>query len=115
MTPANSEAPREAVGELGLLDRYDALRERAEDRHELTIDALPTFTHTLIGEQAGGTVSTKVSSPELASLAAKYVHMRDSAMAELVLGDDNVMLDFFVDVRALAASVLSQAEGTPRK
>lgn len=88
-TPENSEAPRENRAGLGLLDRFDSLVERItpENRHP---------------EMHVG----KVSSPELASLAAKYLDftINDPAFAQVQ-----------ADVRALAASVLAQAEGTPRK
>lgn len=53
--------------------------------------------------------ATKVSSPELASLAAKYVNLRDGQFADFFVGDDQKAIDFFQDVRRLAASVLSQA------
>lgn len=51
-------------------------------------------------------IAGKVSSPELASLAAKYIDftINDPAFAQTQ-----------ADVRALAASVLAQAEGNPRK
>jgi hypothetical protein len=60
--------------------------------------------------------NAKVSSPELATLAAKYVNMSDAEMAA-VFEDENAEYPspFLADVRRLAASVLAQAEGTPRK
>lgn len=56
----------------------------------------------------------KVSSPELASLAAKYVNF-DAGQLELYNAKIGEHAQFVKDVRALAASVLAQAEGTPRK
>lgn len=112
LTPGNSEAPREAVGELGLLERYDALRERAEDRQELTLNAVPSMTHSVTTSEAtSGTLSSlKVSSPELVSLAAEYLALSDSDLAHHLSDPASV-----AEVQRLAASVLAQAEGTPHK
>ena len=53
----------------------------------------------------------KVSSPELASLAAKYVSMSDAEMRSWTDGNTKRELQerFWADIRRLAASVLSQA------
>ena len=60
---------------------------------------------------------TKVSSPELASLAAKYVNMTDQEMWALFADDRTIRYEegdepvpAYADVRRLAASVLAQAE-----
>lgn len=95
-TPESSEAPRENREGLGLLDRFDATA------------ALQ------MGEESRG---TKVSSPELASLAAKYLDFDVSALEYVYPFDpaNERANAFAADVRSLAASVLAQAEGTPRK
>jgi hypothetical protein len=54
----------------------------------------------------------KVSSPELASLAAKYLDAQPAEFEQLHWTRACEIAD---DVRSLAASVLAQAEGTPRK
>lgn len=54
----------------------------------------------------------KVSSPELASLAAKYVNVDTLELMDL---DRTAAFELCLDVRRLAASVLSQAEGDPTK
>lgn len=93
LTPENSEAPRESRGDIGLLERFDATA------------ALQ------MGEESRG---AKVSSPELASLAAKYVNMTDGEYwAAMAL--PSRQHELAVDMRSLAASVLAQAEGNPRK
>lgn len=56
--------------------------------------------------------TAKVSSPELASLAAKYVNIDTLELMDL---DRTAAFELCMDVRSLAASVLAQAEGTPRK
>jgi hypothetical protein len=53
-------------------------------------------------------MTRKQSSPELSSIAAKYVRMTNAKMFEIVAPDDAIR--FFRDVRKLAASVLSQDE-----
>ncbi len=52
----------------------------------------------------------KVSSPELASLAAKYVNLSEEDVHHEA-SQHGDMSSFAADVRRLAASVLSQAEG----
>lgn len=57
----------------------------------------------------------KVSSPELATLAAKYVSMTDEGFETRLLFDDGFVRSDYAkellrDVRALAASVLAQAQ-----
>jgi hypothetical protein len=110
LTPENSEAPRESRGgELG--ERFDGLRKLQDERAVKVAEYL--------GQTPG-----KVSSPELASLAAKYVNMSDNQMRNVMGGlePDGRPADtsglhkaFCEDIRSLAASVLAQAEGTPRK
>lgn len=106
LTPENSEAPRESRGDVGLVERFDAARERVEDRirHEILSGAG-------LGVDASGAARTKVSSPELASLAAKYIDTSAAWLASM----DGDMEELARDIRSLAASVLAQAEGTPRK
>lgn len=81
------------------------------------MDEIPELTP----ERADAALAyAKRSSPELASLAAKYVNLNDAEMAVLSFGGsrredgvpDYVVTDweaFANDVRRLAASVLSQA------
>jgi hypothetical protein len=104
-TPENSEAPRESRGDLGLVERFDAARNIAEKRDANVYEGTPAMVERL---QALG----KVSSPELASLAAKYVNIDTLELMDL---DHTAAFELCMDVRSLAASVLTQAEGTPRK
>lgn len=108
LTPESSEQPRETRYGLPLVERFDALRERAAERYgavEMTVtDRLNGIEHT--------TQRGKVSSPELASLAAKYVNF-ELALGARLTDQENTQL--WADVRSLAASVLAQAEGNHRK
>lgn len=91
MTPESSEQPRETREGLPLSERFDGLVERitSENRHPET--------------QVG-----KVSSPELASLAAKYVNWTSEDVRYAVEGSR--VASMAADIRSLAASVLSQSE-----
>lgn len=89
-TPESSEAPRE--------NRAGAKRAWFDENPELK------------QEHVDYLLSTKVSSPELASLAAKYVGMDRDGYVEAVTGNKAHFDAFIADVRALAASVLAQAE-----
>jgi hypothetical protein len=109
LTPENSEAPRENRAG-SLVDRLDGLRARVEGR--LAAGTVPSR-----GVGGGGAFErveapAKVSSPELASLAAKYLNMTEQELQEAVEWDTEPVLK---DIYSLAASVLAQAEGTPRK
>lgn len=124
LTPENSEAPRENRAGLGLLERYDQLRKMNEARVAWLDEGA-----TLSQEQVDYLLKdnplyqrAKVSSPELASLAAKYLDRTDQEMWALFTGDRSIRYEVddepvpaYADVRRLAASVLAQAEGTPRK
>ena len=104
LTPESSEAPRESRGDIGLFDPAAvAVVKRFADGMQAAIDE--------------DNARNKVSSPELASLAAKYVNIELSeAVGDAVInGDLDALQRIERDVRALAASVLAQAEGTPRK
>ena len=109
LTPENSEAPRES-----LIGRLDALRDRTEEQMMLD-DALATGDGFMFDgkrvDPADIYQSTKTSSPELASLAASYV---DTLPKDVPTHPAQLAL-FCEDVRSLAASVLAQAEGIPRK
>lgn len=96
LTPESSEQPRETragipiedreafiVGNAGVLLKDNALYQR-----------------------------TKVSSPELASLAAKYLNMADGELHTYLM---NQSIEVRAEIKRLAASVLAQAEGSPRK
>jgi hypothetical protein len=108
LTPENSEAPRE--------NRYGDF---VPEYGDFVPDTPPGAG---LGVDVSGAARTKVSSPELASLAAKYVNMTDNELWVAVTGQHEMRYEFngdgpqaCADVRALAASVLAQAEGTPRK
>lgn len=92
LTPENSEAPRESLAGAWL---------------DEAVDLKPEHIDLVLGR-------SKVSSPELASLAAKYLDF-DAGQLELYNAKIGEHAQFVKDVRALAASVLAQAEGTPRK
>ena len=108
-----TESARLDVERLALAKRYEVKAERDQERGRViaaAVEALPEPVHVepVIGE--------KVTSPELAKLAGKYVAMSERDMYMLVRsvvegGDTATRLRFFEDVRRLAASVLSQAEG----
>ena len=98
-TPERSEAPRENREGLGLLERFDGLRKLQDERAVKVAEYL-------------GQTPTKVSSPELASLASEYVNIDTLELMDL---DRTAAFELCMDVRSLAASVLAQAEGTPRK
>jgi len=103
LTLESSEQPREARDGMPLVERFDA----AAALHVPVMAEEPLTRSTqLKGE-------FKVSSPELASLAAKYVNMSDGEFYKLANTGEAVK--HFADVRSLAASVLAQAEGNPRK
>jgi hypothetical protein len=107
LTPESSEAPRESRGDVGLLERFDGLAAQIADG--------PRRLNETADKAMG-----KTSSPELASLAAKYLNMTDEGFETRLMFDDGFVRPDYVkellrDVRALAASVLAQAEGTPRK
>lgn len=108
LTPESSEAPRESRGDVGLVERFDAAA-------ALQLPMTATEAQARVAEKMN-----KVSSPELASLAAKYLNMTDEGFETRLMFDDGFVRPDYVkellrDVRALAASVLAQAEGTPRK
>jgi len=104
LTPESSEAPRENREGLGLLERFDGLAAQIADGPRRLNET---------ADRAMG----KVSSPELASLAAKYLDFDVSALEYVYPFDpaSERAEAFAADVRSLAASVLAQAEGTPRK
>lgn len=116
LTPENSEAPRESVAGIARTEEQMVFDDAAVTgngfmRGGLRVDPADVY------------LSTKTSSPELASLAAKYVNIDNSDMYDLAAcinepegsTDFTKAQQFFEDVRSLAASVLAQAEGTPRK
>jgi hypothetical protein len=103
-TPENSEAPRENREGLGLVDLFDRMVEnRAEHPVPGWLDEAPELTPERFDAVLG---RAKVSSPELASLAAKYVDISASDWPE----QSKDVAKFLHDVRSLAASVLAQAE-----
>lgn len=81
------------------------LIERVEDRikHE-------TPSGAGLGVDASGAARTKVSSPELATLAAKYVNMQAYDLDALMNQSTDQRMQVAADIRSLAASVLAQAE-----
>jgi hypothetical protein len=104
-TSTSIETEREA-----LAGAYTGKAELAQQRGAVSEQQLPEPVHAepVIGE--------KVTSPELASLAARYASMSNDAMYEATKGGSlggsaATRTAFFEDVRRLAASVLSQAEG----
>lgn len=99
-TPESSEAPRENRAGGHYESRVAGNDFSAVE--SVWVDETPELTP----ERFDAVRGAKVSSPELASLAAKYLDftINDPAFAQVQ-----------ADVRALAASVLAQAEGTPRK
>lgn len=102
LTPESSEAPRESLaGEVrtAWLDESATLKPEHVD-YLLKGNALYQ--------------STKTSSPELASLAASYVAL-DETQLSTRLQSSRTNPQVVREVRSLAASVLAQAEGTPRK
>lgn len=129
LTPESSEAPRESLtgealyggpAEGGMGSYGHAIRGTLGSAEEQAMinDALVTGNGFMRGgkrvDPAGVYQSTKTSSPELASLAAKYVNMNDDAILIRAKGrgSDATLCE---DIRSLAASVLAQVEGTPRK
>jgi hypothetical protein len=98
LTPESSEQPRETRDGLPLAERFDGLAALIADGPRRLNE---------VADRAMG----KVSSPELASLAAKYVNFQPLDMRS----SDLDPVRFASDVRSLAASVLAQAEGNPRK
>jgi hypothetical protein len=113
-TPESSEAPRENRVGLGLTEEQLMLQDAVATGTGFMVDG------KRVDPQDVRLATAKVSSPELASLAAKYVKMSDKTAHEKLVYDDgylsaNALVPFMDDVRALAASVLAQAEGTPRK
>jgi hypothetical protein len=102
LTPESSERPRETRDGMPLVERFDA----AAALHVPVMAEEPLTRSTqLKGE-------FKVSSPELASLAAKYVNIDTVELMDL---DRTAAFELCMDVRSLAASVLAQAEGNPHK
>lgn len=116
LTPESSEAPRESLtGEM----LYGGPADGSMSEEQLMLhDAALTGTGFMAGgkrvDPADIYLRAKTSSPELASLAAKYVNLseEDVHFAVSQLGDTSGLV---FDIRSLAASVLAQAEGTPRK
>jgi hypothetical protein len=105
-TPESSEAPREGRAGLGLTEEQLMLQ-----------DAVATGTGFMrdgkrVDPQDVRLATAKVSSPELASLAAKYLDFRAVSLERL---PEARAVEIAADVRSLAASVLAQAEGTPHK
>ncbi len=118
---ASSYTPRDAPP-TGLVDGYDDRREVAAARQPATLDPPHVDGGVLLVPDAnsasGQRLTPKVSSPELASLAAKYVSMSDNDMWIAITGQREIRYEengdgptICADVRRLAASVLSQAEG----
>jgi hypothetical protein len=122
-TPERSDAAREAPP-ADLVERYDALRTLAEDRGELdkVMRDADLFGHGAMLVTAEGTkhvpldqlqAPAKVSSSELASLAAKYVNLTPVEVMDNVGDPDTPGIAYIkalvTDVKRLAASVLSQA------
>jgi hypothetical protein len=101
LTPESSEAPRESLTGIPVEDR----------------EAVIAGNASVLLKDNALCQSTKTSSPELASLAAKYLDMSDAEMRSWTDGSTKREFQekFWEDVRRLAASVLAQAEGTPRK
>lgn len=95
-TPENSEAPRESRGDVGLVERFDAL----------------VFDSEVLHKDTPFRPSAKTSSPELASLAAQWLSADMKTLDKALAFDREGVLD---EIKKLAASVLAQAEGTPRK
>ena len=88
LTPESSEQPRETRDGLPLVERFDAA---AALHIPVMAEEPPTRSTQIKGE-------FKVSSPELASLASKYVNIENLDKRDVE------------SVRSLAASVLAQAE-----
>lgn len=104
LTPESSEAPRESRGDIGLFD-------------PAAVAVVKRFASGMQAAIDEDTARNKTSSPELASLASRYVDIDLSEAVGMAVADGNrTALDHIErDIRSLAASVLSQAEGTPRK
>lgn len=106
-TPESSEAPRENRAGLGLTEEQLMLQ-----------DAVATGTGFMrdgkrVDPQEVRLATAKVSSPELASLAAKYVNFDVDDVYALPYAEQQACT---ADIRSLAASVLSQTpEGKPHK
>lgn len=99
LTPESSEQPRETRDGMPLVERFDAARAAWQDE---SAELKPEHVDYLLKDNPLYQ-RAKVSSPELASLAAKYVNI------------ENLDKHDVESVRSLAASVLAQAEGNPRK
>jgi hypothetical protein len=107
LTPESSEQPRETREGVSLVERFDGLAAiQPQGLNDKTVGELQR-------------IAGKVSSPELASLAAKYVNMSEYDFSNLsqpvTVKHMAEWRAFLADVRSLAASVLAQAEGSPRK
>lgn len=123
LTPESSEAPRESVaGEV----LYGGPAAGGMSEEQLMLDdALATGNGFMLDgkrvDPALVRVASLTGSPELASLAAKYVNMSDNELWIAITGKRELRYDqdegpaICADIRRLAASVLAQAEGTPRK
>lgn len=98
-TTTSDEAPRERLNDV-LTDAYERRFERQAERNMFMLDESPTApTPETVDALLG-----KVSSPEMAALAAKYVTFDAGALSR------DTVAQITSDVRSLAASVLSQAE-----
>jgi hypothetical protein len=102
LTPENSEQPRETRDGMPLVERFDAARAAWQDE---STELKPEHVDYLLKDNPLYQ-RAKVSSPELASLAAKYVDISASDWPE----QSKDVAKFLHDVRSLAASVLAQAE-----
>ena len=102
-TPEKSTSTSTAIDEReALAGAYVDKAALAQQRGAVSEQQLPEPVH------AEPVIGTKVTSPEMAELAGLYAGMSDVKMTSLHNADRR---KFCVDVRRLAASVLSQAEG----
>ena len=100
---------REKV-DTALTDAYERRFDREVERAVLG-DAIANGMGATLDGQHVPIEQVKVSSPGLASLAAKYVSMTETELAQLMDLSFESATETAADIRSLAASVLAQAEG----
>lgn len=103
-TQESSEAPREATGDLGLVERYEdkALQDRRRAKYAPDVGELADAAAYAEVQAANDAARAKVSSPELATLASDFMSRASLTQADLP------------NVKRLAASVLAQAQKAPK-
>lgn len=99
-TTTSDEAPRERLDDV-LTKAYERRFDREAERNMFMLDESPPAPTP----EAVDALLGKVTSPELATLAAKYVTFDAGALSR------DTVAQITSDIRSLAASVLAQAEG----